>query len=118
MDLSTRERRGSLSFAAGYRWLSWAVIPHAGFGVEVLGLEQQFVRDREEEIQRVFGTGALTGRRALGASFGPVLGAELPLPGHGFVLAQVRAGGRYLDVRGEPSVRADLQGQLGVGLKF
>ncbi len=118
--LDITERSMALGLSAGYRWLSWPVIPHVGLGLELAGMEQSFLRDREEELRRV-GHGPLAKQRAVSPAVGLVVGAEVPLPGPMFSLVQVRAGGRHLEVTNagvSRQLHPDVQGSVQVGMKF
>lgn len=118
VELSVRERALGLGLAVGHRWLSWPVIPHLGLGLELVGVEQAFTRDREDDIQRVFGNGALPSRHALAIALGGVLGIEVPLLASSFAWGQTRVGVRHLPASSQPALRVDLQGLAGAGLRF
>ena len=91
VELRIDERRLTAGLSAGYRWLSWPVVPQLGLSLELTGLEQRVERGREDEIRDTFGVGRLPVRRALGLSGGVVGGFEIPLRGDAFALLQGQA---------------------------
>ncbi|MFP2909225.1 hypothetical protein ACLESD_30130, partial [Pyxidicoccus sp. 3LFB2] len=115
-----RERRLGLGASAGYRWLEWALVPHVGLSVELTGLRQSFLRDREEDIQDTMDARALAPRSALGVAVGPVVGLEVPLPGPTFALIQGQLLVRYLppSSEGVAPLRLAPLASAGVGFRF
>ncbi|HLL56073.1 MAG TPA: hypothetical protein VK447_21100 [Myxococcaceae bacterium] len=96
VELDIREHALTGGLSAGYRWLSWALVPHLGLSVEVTGVEQRLRRAQEEQIQETFGVGPLPPRRTLGVAGGAVAGLEVPLPAQGFLLVQGQVLLRFL----------------------
>jgi hypothetical protein len=118
IDLTTTEASSTLDVSGGYRWIFSALIAHAGLSVEMVGLDQISVRDREQEIQQVFGQGPLPARLVLGFSLGPVAGMTIPLPANAFVLAQASGLVRFLPAENQPQWTFGLRVYVGAGVKF
>ncbi|MDY7231873.1 caspase family protein [Hyalangium rubrum] len=117
VELQVRERALGAGVAGGYRWLSWALVPHVGLGLELTGVEQRLRRDREEEIQDTVGE-PLPTRRALGVGVGPLLGVEVPLPGQAFALLQGQVLLRYLPSQEQSALRPAALLSAGAGWRF
>jgi hypothetical protein len=118
VGLGITERTLGLGASGGYRWLEWALVPHVGLALELTGLRQSFLRDREAEIQDTFGVSTLEPRQALGVGAGPVAGLEVPLPGQGFALVQGQLLLRYLPSEAQASVRGAALVSAGAGWRF
>jgi hypothetical protein len=118
VGLEVSERTLGAGMAGGYRWLDWALVPHVGLGLELTGLEQRLRRDREEEIQETFGVPPLPPRRVLGVALGPIVGLEVPLPGHAFALLQAQVLLRHLPSEEQSSLRPGALVSAGAGWRF
>jgi hypothetical protein len=117
-SLQTYELTGSLGIAGGYRWLSLPFIPFAGLALDLNGYRQNYVRDGEASIERIFAQGPLPGNSVLGFDAGPLGGLEIPLPKEASLLLIVKLPVRYLPAVSSPSLSLGVEAFAAIGVRL
>ncbi len=117
-SIFVNENAAAFSLAGGMRFFWSAFIPYLGIAVDITGIRQNFVRDNEATIERVFGGGPLPIRAGVGVALAPVLGLEIPLPLRAFVDVEAKPAVRYLHAEGQSDFSLGISGQLALGFRY
>ncbi len=100
----------------GYRFLDFAIIPMVGLGVGVVGRNQSFLRDQEEQIAAVFGPAP--NRQSLGVHGILTAGVEIPIAGRFSALVLFNGLVRYQPQEGTGPWSVGARGRVALAVAF